>query len=759
MKIREIDWQDFFQRLEAWGRLSVPARRAFAKMVPSQPRPLLAFHGDHELLIESGFVSLERNAKKVRIHEDCRGFAALVRFMTDSNLLANPDQAALHRYLRYQFDRDEREDLLEGVGLNYWQDDDLERLAVSVGWLEKFLASGEKDLKPRKVRRHEEWGYRRMPAWLSFRRPDPAPKPVPKRPAVPLPTMKDVVRQFLAWPAAVPLKDLPARLPQLSPEMLAGAVAMGAERLLLFPGMRPEDMTPMVGLWPAVTRRLHRPKAQAPRPVQPETAFDGAFLMEDMTTVLVAASAQPIRLRRNDRKIFAKAEQELAAGLMVVPEWVGKACKLTPSERISTAAQWLREMKLLRRRSGSESPRLEAARRAPDWLAHSGKNRLKAILDHLRPQPSTSAAKAGRAANDDDYYDDEESHSDFYEPNPQVSFLPFRLSVSGGGNPNRELIDALAAAFGSVPEGQLWPLRDFVAWRSQEHNPLLKWLGQGGAHTISFGYSSQRPTAENLETLWARFLTEFLFRRLLPLGGARLATQAEDQVCFAPTAAGRYLLGLAGDFDYGLRNEPQRQVVVQPNFDVVFLTPSPLAEATLARIAQRQARGVGALFKITKKSILAAAGAGMTTQQTLGILTQVSSKPLPANVAREIQGWFEQCRRIRVEPTVIIRCPDADTAARVAALAGPSASLITQTIVELADVSAKTELVRKLHGVGIFVDRRHAGPQPGHSAPDISPIEVQGPHQPKGRQTSHDLVMTGASQNANARSPLPPGEG
>ncbi len=342
MKVFEIDWRDFFGRLEAWGRLSVPARRAFAKMVPSQTRLLLAFHGDQDLLLESGFINLERGGKKVRIHEDCRGFAALIRFMTESNLLANPDQAALHKYLRYQFERDERGDLLESAGLKYWQDDELEPLVASVGWLETFLAASEKDLQPKK-RRRDEWEYRRVPAWLSFRRPEP-PKAAPERPAVPLQTMQDVVRQFLAWPAAVPLSDLPARLPHLTPQMLAGAMATGAERLLLFPGMRPEDMTPMIGLWPAITRRVHRPKARAPRPVQPETAFDGAFLMEDMTMLLVAASAQPIRLRRNDRKIFAKAEQEMAAGLMAVPEWLGKACKLTPSVRIANAAQWLHEV-------------------------------------------------------------------------------------------------------------------------------------------------------------------------------------------------------------------------------------------------------------------------------------------------------------------------------------------------------------------------------------------------------------------------------
>ena len=135
--------------------------------------------------------------------------------------------------------------------------------------------------------------------------------------------MKAMLRHFMSWPEPVPIAELPARLPELSPETLMGAVAMGVDRLLLFPGVRHEDMTLMLGLWPAVTRRLHRPKLTAPAAVQPEQTFDGAFLMEDMTTVLVAASAKPIRLRRNDLAIFAKTAEEIVANLMSLPEWVG----------------------------------------------------------------------------------------------------------------------------------------------------------------------------------------------------------------------------------------------------------------------------------------------------------------------------------------------------------------------------------------------------------------------------------------------------
>jgi hypothetical protein len=158
-------------------------------------------------------------------------------------------------------------------------------------------------------------------------------------------------------------------------------------------------------------------------------------------------------------------------------------------------------------------------------------------------------------------------------------------------------------------------------------------------------------------------------------------------------------------------------VVVQPNFEVVFLSPSPLAEAAVARIAERRSRGTGAVFQITKKSVLAAAGGGMTAEPTLDMLRRVSSKPLPANVAREIQGWFDQCRQITVQPTVLIRCPDAETAARVVAASGGRALAITETVLELPDDRARKELLRKLHGQGVFVDRaagRQTGPHDSH---------------------------------------------
>ena len=116
MKLFEIDWQDFFQRLPVWQRLSPPARLAFAKMQPSQLQPLAKFNGEHHLLMESGFMTLERGGKKLRVNKDCWPFAATIRLMVNDDLLGNPGHAAMHKYVTYQLEVEQREALCREHG-------------------------------------------------------------------------------------------------------------------------------------------------------------------------------------------------------------------------------------------------------------------------------------------------------------------------------------------------------------------------------------------------------------------------------------------------------------------------------------------------------------------------------------------------------------------------------------------------------------------------------------------------------------------
>ena len=154
-----------------------------------------------------------------------------------------------------------------------------------------------------------------MPGWLKLHDPKDEPVVDPN-------VAKQLVRHLMELPVSVAFAELPNRWPDVPTSALGAAILIGIEQLVLFPTMRQKDMTPMLGLWPTICQRLHRPKPNPPRPMKPETVFHGAFLVEDMTTVLVAATAQPLRLRGNDAALFAKAEREIEANLMSVPPWV-----------------------------------------------------------------------------------------------------------------------------------------------------------------------------------------------------------------------------------------------------------------------------------------------------------------------------------------------------------------------------------------------------------------------------------------------------
>jgi hypothetical protein len=127
-----------------------------------------------------------------------------------------------------------------------------------------------------------------------------------------------------------------------------------------------------------------------------------------------------------------------------------------------------------------------------------------------------------------------------------------------------------------------------------------------------------------------------------------------------------------------------------------------LAEATIARFADRQSSGVGAQFKITKVSVLNAAGSGQSQQQIFETLRRYCAKGIPRNVEREIAGWFASCRRVNIKSAIVIHCPDPPTAARIVAASGRKASLLNETVVELHDAKFKPNLLKKLRAEGIF---------------------------------------------------------
>jgi hypothetical protein len=118
---------------------------------------------------------------------------------------------------------------------------------------------------------------------------------------------------------------------------------------------------------------------------------------------------------------------------------------------------------------------------------------------------------------------------------------------------------------------------------------------------------------------------------------------ADGRPGFRMTDAGRQLLGIPreGLSSVADAGRPQAEpLVVQPNFEIVFLSPAPGVEAVLGRFCERIGRDVGVLFRISRQSLQRAEAAGFDAEEVIGLLTRSSRSPLPSNVVHEIRGWM-----------------------------------------------------------------------------------------------------------------------
>ncbi|MHB8899620.1 MAG: helicase-associated domain-containing protein [Thermoguttaceae bacterium] len=689
----EIDWSEFIERLAVWDRLSLPARKAFAELKPDRDSDVARFGRDGAALVAAGFLGYSGDNRRVRLRYECQLFAAAIRAMTRNDILVNPTEGTCHVYLYEHLTTEQRTALTPPAHrYDYGGQTYLGRQVRTVTWLDR-LQTGEECSRWEKGR---DFG-----------------QPLLTQPGI-LAALRQIVAHFKTLDGPVPLRDLPARFPTLPAPVLGKAIRAGVRYLFLFPAMRSQDMTPVIGLWPEITERLHRPEPTPPQPVTPDDTYHSAILMDDMTCILVAATTGTLRIRANDGALFAKAQKEITAGLASIPEWLEIDEDFLPPQRINAAVRLLQILGYIETaESEGSGPALQITDRGALWLAEDAKKRLMAIFDRLNPnRPEPNKKRQSPAASGFRRFPDSLDEEAWNDSPYGFPLIPSALTIPH--RPDWNSLAALSEAFKTLSGNDFVPLHEFLAWHSRKLNPLFQLL-KGGKHLhVRMGWAYYEPSEEEAEALWDKVLFNFAWSRLLPLGGLRIGILGKGRLLsISLTDAGRYLLGLVDDFDYGPGHDEDQPVLVQPNFDVVFTSPSPQTEATIGRFAQRVGQRVGTLFKITKSSVFAAACTGMTAQQVLDALRHSSAKKIPSNVEREIQGWFGQCRRVAVRRAIVVDCPDAHTAARVLAAGGKNATALTETIIELAGSKPDAALFRKLDAMGIFSHRSSPSAQEG----------------------------------------------
>ncbi|MEX2572349.1 MAG: helicase-associated domain-containing protein [Gemmatimonadota bacterium] len=672
MKHLDLDWAGALGSIPAWQALPVPGRRKLLDTLKPSGAVLLRELGEHlPELAASGLVAVTDT--RAMVAEPARRFVRALRAADrHRTLFADPDVPGLARYLDEHFTIQQTTALVTGgdAGWGYRSTDRYEvaRRISSSDWVEDFLALGSPDVA-------QAWERQR-------KRPEERAHFVAGEV---LTATQRLVQGLGSLPSGVRLAELDSIMSG-SAAMRGRALHAALRYVLCYLFLDPRSLEPRLGVWPAIVSRLSRPPLEPPRPLEPAESFETAFLMEDMTAVLVASAGEPLRLRANDQEIFARQQQAIATRLVAIPDWLVDALGHPPEDRISTAARQLRERKLAKVAGrGAKDLRLEPTTAGSRWLGRTDHERLTSLLDPLVRS------------------DERHPHWGWYEHDGS-RFFPAGV----GFDISREHVDtrtAVADAFLSLPAGGFVGVADFLEYHSRERNPFLAQNRDPDSASSRYGWYGNRPKSrEDWEDLWERILGTFFSHRLLPLGGVRLGRTGDATLCFQLGDIGRYLLGEATDFAYG--QAADAEVIVQPNFEVVFLALAPQVEARLARIAERVGSGVGIVFRITRESILAAAGAGLPLEQVLESLRQSSARSLPDNVERQICDWFGTVRSVRVRRALLIHCPDAETAAKVRATGGNGLRPLTPTVLEMdeSDAKARRTLQRKLRKVGVFIE-------------------------------------------------------
>jgi hypothetical protein len=442
----------------------------------------------------------------------------------------------------------------------------------------------------------------------------------------------------------------------------------------------------VLGLWPGLKAHLAGPAAAPPPPPAakaPSTTFVAPFLSADIAAVIVHAATKPLSLKQGAAlDLYAAEERKLGALLEEVPSWIGggmfqQRVRASVATFAAAGFGWLTMHRRELQFSTSKAGR--------DWLALPPAKRLETLLSQLR------AARWDLVT-------------------PSFSGLPFshvtgRIRRTASDHDILACDDGIAAAFRDVPTDAWTDTEAWLDHACRARNPIVATVGAETTVVIPKaddwrGIIWVKRDAESLEAEARTMLADFLFKRLIPIGGAELGRGHGKSTVFRLNEIGRYYIGATREFPTS-GGAANGRVIVQPNFEIMILGSHLLAEADLAGICERTGAKSGAVFRVTRQSIQQALHQGATTDTILATLRRLSDRELPANVVTEIGGWSNSRKTFITRAATLLVCPDATVAARIRGLL-PAATLpLNDTTLELT-APLTTPQRRKLEAAGIF---------------------------------------------------------
>lgn len=496
-----------------------------------------------------------------------------------------------------------------------------------------------------------------------------------------------------------PFSSLFEDLPKQRIRVRALALQAAFRYLILFPRLERESVQFEVGLAPVVATGLTRSAPPAPTPAAEDVAPAPAFLIADMIGVLLDAASGEARVKANSAELYQKTSERMCSALSPLPPPVDALERVEDNPRIDRALWSLQALELVIVERMANNRRLLVptdAGRA--WLGSTRVERLRMVVDPLR----------GPVDIDEEFVPEMGWHS--HESARRIAPLVSQHDMPLYAVEGTELVAEIRAALATLPTEGAVAFKDWIHHQAYAANPLTG-TGPGGHQFKSSGYAWAQTSVEQREDAWTDILFSAVAHGLMPIGGVALGGE-KDAPLIALTPVGRYVIREADELELPPEAARSGRILVQPNFDVVFLGPDPEHEALLAPFAERVGHGVGTLFHLTREAAMRAASAGLAHEEALERLRSANRDRLPDNVERSLRDWFARVRLVEAEHALVLRCPDEETAARIVAVGGAKVVRLGPLVVEFEDTDQLRRLRKKLEKEGIVVGRLAAADVP-----------------------------------------------
>ncbi len=681
MKMFDCDWSPILELMPAWDEMTLASRRLF--LDPNKAHtggfPRDQYGKDAAIMLESGLVV--SSPRECLVPEQDRGKAfRRIMMQLSKHLLFEPNvgSEAFDAYCSKHFTQEELYSL-------YNRDHDTEKPIqfLSEKWTRAFLEAADPSTWEKPFKIYEPSASRS--GWIQI-----TTSPPKESEKITYFTSPDVgqaalklVRLARESSEPVPFVRLcDKEFQQFSTQVIADAIKACIRYTLVYPSLKSESYQACFWIWPPAGHRLHRPAARKVKSVPRGThLLIPSFRLEDLSLIAARIAVEPLPVKQHSYPPdpYAKVQQEIIATMSPLPDLLAK--RFRPENRLSEALKMLLDLDFVSVIKGKPMT-LKLRKAGNEWVARTATERLSILLKSIsarREKARTTYSESQRSQ--------------------LLAFNPKQLYTRSGYHFSTvQLSSMLETVWSAAVEGEFYPLDEWITYHSQTSSPAGVHAHQG---ITDAPYSTIRSLEEDGEALLRKVHEHFFFERLIPFGGVELGQNSKGHLHFSLNKTGRYFLTGVGSVESA--GESSGAIVVQPNFEIVFTEPNPMAEAELAGLAERIGSRIGTLFRLSKDSILKAALTGNNAQRTLASLDRIVAKPVPSNVRRQIEDWFRACRQVSMRRTLLLTFPDEVTAHTVSKELQGQCDPITPTLWEVRTKSIDKKILRNLEKKGIFL--------------------------------------------------------